>query len=119
MLTNDVMFSSRVTSAARTSNASVEVAQTTGVLSEREDVSLAMIDLELFPIDKLASLVSELRQRSAAIHIVAYGPHVDDALLAAARDAGCDRVLTKGQFSQQINSLLGAGKPTSQSPNDE
>jgi hypothetical protein len=38
--------------------------------------------------------------------VVAYGPHVDAALLRAARDAGCDPVLPRSKFVEQLSQAL-------------
>jgi uncharacterized protein len=40
------------------------------------------------------------------IPILAFGPHVDPPLLKRARDAGCNAVVTKGQFSTQLPGIL-------------
>jgi uncharacterized protein len=40
------------------------------------------------------------------IPILAFGPHVDPPLLKRARAAGCDVVVTKGQFSTQLPGIL-------------
>ena len=41
--------------------------------------------------------------------MIAYGAHVDEAALADAAEAGCDQVLTRGQFNQQYAELLQSG----------
>ena len=38
--------------------------------------------------------------------IVAYGPHVDEALLDSAREAGCDTVLPKGAFVSRLPEIV-------------
>lgn len=38
--------------------------------------------------------------------IVAFGPHVDVAALALARELGCDAVLTKGEFSSSLHQIV-------------
>jgi hypothetical protein len=42
--------------------------------------------------------VAAVRAAAPAARIVAFGPHVDDALLAAARADGADLVLPRSQF---------------------
>lgn len=38
--------------------------------------------------------------------IIAYGPHVAEGKLAAAKDAGCDQILTRGQAHRDIATVL-------------
>ena len=38
--------------------------------------------------------------------IVAFGPHVHEASLEAARAAGCDEVLSRGQFLSQADAII-------------
>jgi len=42
--------------------------------------------------------VGALRERAPTALIVAFGPHVDEAALSAARAAGADRVLPRSRF---------------------
>lgn len=66
---------------------------------------LIAIDLTT-PVDDLASLVEQLRQSAPEATLLAYGPHVHEAKLTAALQAGCDVVLSRGQFHKQIDSLV-------------
>ena len=70
-----------------------------------QDVRLLIIDLAKFA-DAVPQLLDDLRPRSTAMHVVAYGPHVDEASLESARRAGCDQVLSQGQFNQLAGQIL-------------
>ena len=75
------------------------------LISER-DVQLILLDLAT-PGLIAADWVSRLRSAgSETLSIVAYGPHVDAARLAEARQAGCDRVMARGQFLAQVTAIL-------------
>ncbi len=70
------------------------------------EVSLVLLDLTTASLD-VRELVPRLRaQASQPISIIAYGPHVHEATLAAAREAGCDEVLARGQFDAQLDTIL-------------
>ena len=70
------------------------------------DVSLVLLDLTTTSLD-VRELVPRLRaQASRPISIIAYGPHVHEAALATAREAGCDEVLARGQFDAQLDAIL-------------
>lgn len=109
LLSKDLMFGSRVAAAARQLGVSVIVAGTAPQLAEKrpDDVRLVMIDLFGSQGDDLAAIVNTLSDTAGdRPHVVAYGPHVDEALLESARQAGCDEVLTRGQFHQQMPEIL-------------
>jgi len=70
------------------------------------NVQLVLLDLSLPGLDT-KTVVDQLRQGAVETPtIVAYAPHVHATKLAAAREAGCDEVLTRGQFHAQIEQLL-------------
>jgi hypothetical protein len=54
--------------------------------------------------------VRGIRVGAPAARIIAYGPHVDEALLADAKEAGCDEVLTRGQFNKLFAELLAGAR---------
>ena len=109
-LTKDLLFSSQVTSAASVCGLDISVVSGVEALMARVesgDVHLVLLDYGTPHLD-LLDLVPRIRATSAeAISIVAFGPHVNVAGLAAARQAGCDGVYTRGQFSRQLVDILG------------
>ena len=42
-------------------------------------------------------------------HLIAYGSHVREDLINAARAAGADRVMARGAFAKQMAAILGGG----------
>ena len=114
-LTNDLLFSSKVSGAAAAHKLPLEIAMSVPKLLDRAaapGVQLVILDLAFHGCDP-AQLVPQLRQLAPAAKIIAYGPHVQDAQLLAAQSAGCDEVLTRGQFSMEaagiLRRYLGAG----------
>jgi len=109
LLSNDLMVVSRVTSAAATSNADVRAAGNTAAafaMHVERPANLVVVDLGL-PALELAELVTNLKANDErAVQVVAFGPHVHTERLAAARQAGCDSVLSRGQFFAQVDSIL-------------
>ncbi|MEM9659694.1 MAG: hypothetical protein AAF961_15140 [Planctomycetota bacterium] len=65
-----------------------------------------LIDLRLPGLD-LESLVRAVRSANDTTKIIACGPHVHQQRLAAAIAAGCDEVITRGQFEGRLAELLG------------
>lgn len=111
-LTTDLMFSSRVLGAAKTLGLDCRLfANPQQLVASVGDCPLALIDLGLTPLD-LPAAVAAIRHTAPEAKIVAFGPHVDQQLLAAAKDAGCDVVLPRSQFNQHYVALLqAAAKP--------
>ena len=71
-------------------------------LCEAQHVEAVLVDLGtpgLKPNDLAERLAPLATGRPA---IVAFGPHVHEALLSAAREAGCDEVVSRGQFSRNL-----------------
>ena len=65
-----------------------------------------MVDLAN-PGLEIAAVVTKLRQSAeSSPTIVAYGSHVDTETLKAARAAGCNRVLPRSQFVEELPKAL-------------
>ena len=109
-LTTDLVFPSRVAGVAAKVGARMETAISESALLEtlRETESadsLVLLDLsaEIDPAQLVAALKAQSPPPRA---IIAFGPHVHEAKLTAARAAGCNVVLSRGQFDAQIGTIL-------------
>jgi hypothetical protein len=70
-----------------------------------ESPRLALIDLN--GVADIASLVPQLRaQFGDGCQLVAFAPHVHVDRIKAARQAGCDRVITRGQLQEVAEELM-------------
>jgi hypothetical protein len=112
MLTADLMFSSRVAAAATMLGVPLDLCMSAGRLGDQLGESgpatrLVIVDSTLPRLDWMAT-VSAVRAAAPLATIVAFGPHVDVESLQAAAAAGCDEVLTRGQFQQCYAALLKA-----------
>ena len=106
-LTSDLLFSSRVSQTAKQQGIDLQVsgAPDAAIASITADTRLVILDLTLPSLD-VVSTVARLREANPTVRIVAYGPHVQAGKLNAARAAGCDEVLTRGQFDREIARVL-------------
>ncbi len=110
-LTNDLVFPSRVAGVVQRLGGRLETAGNAQSLMEKIESAAAepavvVIDLNT-PGAAAETLVPKLNSlRHPPRTIVAFGPHVHEAKLEAARGAGCDIVLTRGQFDAQMDALL-------------
>jgi CheY-like chemotaxis protein len=107
LLTDDLIFSSRVTGTARALGLEMKTAKSIEALNAlAQELVPACIILDLgHPRLQIDELIKDLR-RSISPRIVAYGSHIDAATLRTARDAGCDPVLPRSKFVEDLPRLL-------------
>ena len=109
LLSDDLMFNSRITGTARDLGLVVKAARSTEVLEElarRQPPSCVLVDLAN-PGLEITGLIGRLRELCARMpRVVAYGSHVDTATLRAAREAGCDVVLPRSKFVEELPRAL-------------
>lgn len=104
LLSDDLIFTSRITGTARALGLDVKPARDAGTLlglARREPPVCVIIDLANPGLD-LAKLMTELRALDQPPRVVAYGSHVDRETLNAARAAGCDPVLARSKFVKDL-----------------
>lgn len=109
LLCDDLMFASRITGEARAQGLTVKPARTLDqllTLARQESPSCILLDLSFTGLE-----LSDLFQRLAEVcpslpRVVAYGSHVDAERLKAARSAGCDPVLPRSKFVDELPKAL-------------
>lgn len=103
----NLMFASRVSSAAGVLKIPIQVLASPNDLAAKvsDQTRLVIIDLGQNGLD-LPRIVSEVHSKSPSARIVAFGSHVNEVLLAAARDAGCDEVMPNSQFDRTYVEML-------------
>jgi CheY-like chemotaxis protein len=111
-LTSDLVFPSRVAGVAAKIGARMEIAASEPALLTKlravdsGEAVVVLLDLSMSAIDA-GQAVSALNALSPPPRaIIAFGPHVHEVKLDAARAAGCDLVLSRGQFNAQIGAVL-------------
>jgi CheY-like chemotaxis protein len=109
LLSSDLAVLSRVEGAAMQLGQTVRSAggEARAVeLCGAEGANVLVIDLSMSSLD-IGSLVTQLKASDGSgTRVVAFGPHVHAQRLAAARDAGCDLVVSRGQFFSQLETIL-------------
>jgi DNA-binding NarL/FixJ family response regulator len=114
VLSDDLLFSSKITGTATALGLTVRVARTPAVLLEwarQQPPGGVLVDLHHPQLD-LATLLPALGDA----HVVGFGSHVEAATLHAARQAGCHLVLPRSKFTERLPhdlpQWLGQQKPT-------
>ena len=110
LLSQDLFFSSKITGTANALGVIFAVKNSpTNVLAALEDhaetVRIVVIDLSL-PGLKIGDLIAGFPE-TARPDVIAYDAHVKTESLQAAQAAGCDEVLSRGQFSSRLPEILG------------
>jgi CheY-like chemotaxis protein len=109
VLCDDMIFTSRITGTARDLGLTVKPARSTEDLQKfvrQQSPHCVIVDLA-HPGLNIAELVSFLQATcSPAPRVVAYGSHVDTATLRLARAAGCDPVLPRSKFVEDLPHAL-------------
>ena len=108
LLSRDLMFPSRVRAIAEQEGLEVVTVQSTEQLIERLEnpgTELVLVDLTCPGISP-REVQSAARQSDPGPRLVGFGPHVQEALLESARDAGFDQVLGNGEFNRMMASVL-------------
>lgn len=108
----DLFFDARIREVARQLGVEVEVAHDAGTMIARARElrpRLVLVDLQARGGDA-ASGIASLRADPAisALRVVAFVSHVKEELIAAGKAAGADVVLSKGQLTKQLATILAA-----------
>src|SRR5690242_6378588 len=109
LLCDDLLFSSRITGEARALGLTVKPARSLEQLldlARQEPPSCVLVDLA-FPGLVLPDLFHCLGEEcNPPPRVVAYGSHVDTDSLRSARSAGCDPVLPRSKFVEELPRAL-------------
>jgi DNA-binding NarL/FixJ family response regulator len=112
LLTGDLTVISRVEGAAKLWGQSVRAFSSASQALAHcswDDANLLIVDLATLSTQSvdMKALLETLQQiTSTPPRVVAFGPHVHEARLAAAREAGCDEVMSRGEFFARVNAIL-------------
>ena len=110
VLCDDLIFFSRIAGAARAARLAVRQAKTAAellALARQHAQGGVILDLHNPGLD-LPGLLAELRATCPVMpRVIAYGSHVEAEVLRAARKAGCDRVLPRSLFVEELERDIG------------
>ncbi len=109
LLSDDMIFSSRITGTAQALGLKVNAVKSAKNLmaqAKERTPTCVIVDLS-HPDLRVPELIGELQDVCSPLpRLVAYGSHVDAATLRAARDAGCNIVLPRSAFVEQLSGSL-------------
>lgn len=109
MLCDDLIFFSRVSGAARAAGLTVRMARSAADLlsaSRAAPPGGVIVDVHNPGLD-LPALLAGLKDACPTMpRVIAYGSHVEAAVLRAARAAGCDQVMPRSQFVKELEAHI-------------
>jgi CheY-like chemotaxis protein len=108
---DDLFFVAKIQEIARKLNVKVEFVKTEKALLDRveqnghQKPSLVIVDLNNNSI-KPISLISKLKTKLKKTNVIGFLSHIQGELKMKAQEAGCDMVLPRSAFSQNLPQLL-------------
>jgi len=109
-LMDDIFFQMKVAETAKHLGIEFKVATTTdallGLLEPRPQLVIVDLNARNQPIDAIV----KLRAASKDIRVVAFLSHVQRELAEQARIAGCDEVMPRSSFTQNLAEILSPAK---------
>jgi DNA-binding NarL/FixJ family response regulator len=111
VLSDDLIFVSRIAATAQASGLAIRQARTPAeliALAAKDPPGGVILDLQNPGID-LPALLLKLKAACPLMpRVTAYGSHVEAELLRAAREAGCDLVLPRSKFVKELDGKIAA-----------
>jgi len=106
---NDLFFVGKITAAAERVGVPVEYVRSEAELFQKTESAAAMLlvdlnDTRMNPVAAVAKLKSDPLRKN--VRVIGFLSHVQEDLKRAADQAGCDLVLPRSVFSQQLDDLL-------------
>jgi DNA-binding NarL/FixJ family response regulator len=108
-IVTDLIFATRIRSAAEALGVGLQVIRTLDALADRladAGNQLLMVDLNADGLDPLAA-IRQAKEAAPSVHVIAFVSHVQVELAAAARKAGADQVMARSAFVTRLPALLG------------
>jgi CheY-like chemotaxis protein len=106
---NDLFFSVKITDAAKRSGMELEFVKDSAEVLEKAKTgpSLIILDLNFEAVEPL-DLIGRLKTASdtRGISLIGYLSHIQGELKQQAQEAGCDMVLARSAFSQNMSQIF-------------
>ena len=107
-LVSDLATQSQLAGAAARVGVTLQIADSAEALTAKiahARPRLVILDLSHPGLDPF-EIVPRLRTGLPSVKVAAFGPHVHRERLTAAREAGCDLVVSRGQFHAEMDAIL-------------
>lgn len=109
-LMDDLFFQMKLAETAKHVGVEVKVAANGDALISLMESKPKLVIVDLNARSQPLQTIEKLRQTSKDIRVVAFLSHVQTELAAQARAAGCDEVLPRSSFTQNLAAILSVAK---------
>jgi DNA-binding NarL/FixJ family response regulator len=109
-LMDDLFFQMKLAETAKHMGVEVKVAATADALLPLLDPAPKLLIVDLNSRSQPIAAIQRLRANKNGVKVIAFLSHVQTELAAQARAAGCDEVLPRSAFTQNLAAILGAAK---------
>jgi DNA-binding NarL/FixJ family response regulator len=109
-LMDDLFFQMKLAETARHLGVEVKVAATADALLPLLDPTPKLLIVDLNSRSQPIAAIERLRAAKNGVRVVGFLSHVQTELAAQARAAGCDEVMPRSAFTQNLAAILAAAK---------
>jgi DNA-binding NarL/FixJ family response regulator len=109
-LMDDLFFQMKLAETARHLGVEVKVAATADALLPLLDPTPKLLIVDLNSRSQPIAAIERLRAAKNGVRVVGFLSHVQTELAAQARAAGCDEVMPRSEFTQNLAAILAAAK---------
>ena len=109
-LMDDLFFQMKLAETAKQLGVEVKVATNSEALMGLMESEPKLVIVDLNARSQPLQAIEKLRQSRKDIRVVAFLSHVQTELAAQARTAGCDEVMPRSSFTQNLAAILSAAK---------
>src|SRR5256886_2282186 len=109
-LMDDLFFQMKLAETAKQLGVEVKVATNGDALMSLMESAPKLVIVDLSARSQPLQAIEKVRQKSKDIRVVGFLSHVQTQLAAQAQAAGCNEVLPRSSFTQNLAEILGASK---------
>ena len=109
-LMDDLFFQMKLAETAKQLGVEVKVAANEGALIKLLESAPKLVIVDLNAQSQPIHAIEKLRQVRKDLRVVGFLSHVQTELAARARAAGCDEVLPRSSFTQNLAAIISAAK---------
>ncbi|HEX8881289.1 MAG TPA: response regulator [Candidatus Acidoferrum sp.] len=109
-LVDDLFFQMKLAETAKQLGVEVKVAANGEALMGLMESAPELVIVDLNARSQPLQAIEKLRQANKDIRVVGFLSHVQTQLAAQAQAAGCNEVLPRSSFTQNLAAILGASK---------